>query len=95
MRIAMVVMALALAGCTQVWNRPGAGQADLERDGAYCRMVAAGIQAPASQPLAYPQGITMATSANNLNAASAAWVGVAMKQQVMADCLRSKGWVQE
>ena len=94
--VLMLTITMALTGCAQVWNRPGATQAQLDRDAAECRMIAAGIQAPAALPVAYPQTMTtLASAANGLQDTSNTLLGAAIRQGVMQDCLTAKGWVRE
>lgn len=86
-----------LAGCTQIWGRPGSTQAELDQDGAYCRMVAQGINTPAPPLPVAPRNYATtadayAASANSLQATSATLASTGVRLRTFDDCMVSRGW---
>jgi hypothetical protein len=55
---AAAMIALAVTGCTKTWTKPGATQADFDKDAAYCEMQAQ-MAGSSSGPNPFNAGMNM------------------------------------
>ena len=90
----LILLSLLLTGCiTHTYSKPGAGQAELDRD-TYACAAGARVASPVS-PIAYPPTIGYASLANQTDALSASLFDLAASSIRTRACLRSLGWKEE
>lgn len=83
--LAGVISAAVLTGCaSQIYDRPGATNEDLQEALAGCRNKAAMLPVTPNDP-----------TANGLEALGAGLSSYANREQFVQDCLRAQGWVRQ
>lgn len=105
-----LILAMGLSGCAGdvVWDKPGATQADLNRDWARCQMGASGIPQPAYQP-SRPSSYTGYTNCYGTSCTTTVVPGpdysglangfaalghILAKERYMENCLIAYGWTK-
>lgn len=105
-RFWIFILAASVGGCATYYDKPGATQADFERDAAHCRLVAAGVspqRTPSPPPTytattqAYGNTYVTRVAPNQdagapLRQAGDSLATAAAKRSAERDCMLSLGW---